>query len=224
MQPLKNPSSPVSRDWRLAVTLSLLVVAIVASAVLSHGAPVMLPRKLADFPRAIGNWQGGTDDVFDARTLEILSATDTLSRPYANPLTHNAVGLFIGFFASQRKGGAIHSPKNCLPGSGWDAVSGTIVPITIPRLGETVEVNKYVVQNGLKKQIVLYWYQSQGRIIASEYTAKICLIWDAVRRNRTDGALVRVVVPVSKDEETAFQTAQAFVQDSFPELVSSLPN
>ncbi len=208
----------------MLATLALILIAIVSSSILSHGSPVVLPKQLADFPRMLGNWQAGPDDKIDARTLEVLAATDTLSRPYFNSANRRVVSVFVAFFASQRKGGAIHSPKNCLPGSGWEPVKGSVIPIAIPSTGKTVEVNEYVVQNGLKKQVVLYWYQSQGRIIASEYTAKICLIWDAIRRNRTDGALVRIVSPVVDDENGALESARSFVQDSFLKFTESLPN
>lgn len=220
----KDTSLPRKGDWRLWITLALLLAAITGSKVLSHGASVNLQRKLADFPRVLGTWQGGPDDKIDVRALEVLAATDTLSRSYVNPSTGNRVGLFVAFFSSQRKGGAIHSPKNCLPGSGWEPVKSAMIPITIPKLGKTVDVNEYVIQNGLHKQVVLYWYQSQGRTIASEYTAKMCLIWDAIRRNRTDGSLVRIITPVVDNEDRALETAKAFVQESFAELTASLPN
>lgn len=219
------PSSQLNWDWRLLATAALILLSILGVSVLSHGSPVVLRKALREFPQTMGVWRAGPDEPIDAETQKILGATDLLNRSYSDEMNRQGVGLFVAFFSSQRKGGAIHSPKNCLPGSGWEPVKGAIIPVTIPSPGKTVEINEYVIQNGLKREVVLYWYQSQGRVIASEYTAKFCLIWDAIRKNRTDGALVRIVSPVvNGDEDHALELAKSFVQESFPHLAESLPN
>lgn len=224
MDRTNSPSLQPSASWRLLVTAALILLSLLASTLLSHGAPILLHRMLAEFPRTVDTWVGGPDQTIDAGTREMLNATDLLLRNYVDSTNRGGVNLFVAFFSSQRKGGTIHSPKNCLPGSGWEPLKSTVIPITVPGSGKTLEVNEYIIQNGLKKQVVLYWYQSQGRIIASEYTAKLCLIWDAIRRNRTDGALVRVISPVIDDENRALETAKSFVQASFLQLTESLPN
>lgn len=222
---MNNRSSQPNWDWRLLATAALLVLSIAGSSILSHGSPVVLRKDLSEFPQTLGVWRAGPDEPIDAETQKVLSATDLLNRFYADPASRRVVGLFVAFFSSQRKGGAIHSPKNCLPGSGWEPVRSGTIQLTVPNSGKTVEVNEYVIQNGLKEEVVLYWYQSQGRTIASEYTAKICLIWDAVRRNRTDGSLVRIISPVINGDETAArELAKSFAQDSFVQLQEYLPN
>ena len=223
MKPLRTFPSPVNWDWRFLLTTGLILGSLVGLDSLSHGAPPLLPKKLADFPQMAGNWKG-VDVPLEEGVEEVLGATDLLSRIYVGPQERNNLGLFVAFFASQRKGGAIHSPKNCLPGAGWSVVSGNIIPISMPGYPEPVMVNRYVVQKGRDKQVVLYWYQSQGRIVASEYSAKMYLIWDAATRNRTDGALVRVVSPViGGDETAALKRAVSFIQEIAPPLQSYLP-
>ena len=224
MEPLNIPSFQLKRDWRLLVTLAMILLAILGSSLLSHGSPVVMRKSLATFPQKLYRWTG-IDVPINAETLEVLRATDTVNRAYLDLTNQRRIDLFVGFFSSQRKGGAIHSPKNCLPGSGWEPIKSDILLIRLMGSGKTIEVNQYIIQNGVNKQLVLYWYQSQGRTIASEYTAKICLIWDAIRRNRTDGALVRVISPIVNDDERgAVEEATSFVQASFSQLTESLPN
>ena len=133
--------------------------------------------------------------------------------------------MFVAYYDSQKRSGAIHSPKNCLPGAGWSIMQADTVPITLPGRPEPAKVNRVLIQKGMEKQVVLYWYQSQGRIVASEYTAKICLLWDAATKNRTDGAIVRVSVPVREgDEDAALRLAKDFLDQAFPGLRELIPS
>ncbi|MBI4461000.1 MAG: EpsI family protein, partial [Acidobacteria bacterium] len=160
----------VRRDWRFIVALGLLLAAFAGLQQLSHGTPPMLRNSLAQFPYQIAGW-GAKDFPIEEEVQRVLGASDLLNRVYQDPQTAYSVGLFVAFFESQRKGGAIHSPKNCLPGSGWSAVASGTETIAVAGHPEGVQVNRYVVQKDTDKQIVLYWYQSQGRVIASEYYA-----------------------------------------------------
>jgi EpsI family protein len=176
----------------------------------------------ASFPMTIGNWQGVVDPPLEKSILDVLGVDDYLSRVYYRS-DGRPVGLYMGFYASQRQGDTIHSPLNCLPGAGWEAVSEG--RLTIPNVdgnGRDITVNRYVVQKGLDRHMVLYWYQSQGRVIASEYTSKIYLIHDAVRMNRSDGSMVRVISPIdprlNDDGAAAQELAQQFVRAVFPHL------
>jgi EpsI family protein len=132
----------------------------------------------------------------------------------------------VGYYESQRQGDTIHSPLNCLPGAGWQPMSRSIV--SIPVAGQPpVTANRILIQKGLERQVVLYWYQSQGRTIASEYWGKVYLVYDALRRNRSDAAMVRVVTPVLVSESTdapADARALAFVQTLAPALNRFLPS
>ena len=214
---------PENRDWRFLVTVTLIFSALLGLSVISHGSSPVLRKKLAEFPQGLADWQG-VDVPLEDGVEEVLGATDLIQRIYTSPQNRWSVGLFVAYFSSQRRGGAIHSPKNCLPGAGWTIAKGGTFPLVVPGYAKPPEVNHYIIQKGSDKQVVLYWYQSQGRIIASEYSANIYLVWDAMTRNRTDGALVRVVSPVLQgDEAAALEKARSFVKEVFPHLSEYIP-
>lgn len=178
------------------------------------------------FPMQLNEWRATIDPPLSEDILKVLGVDDYLSRIYYRP-DGAAVGLYMGFYGSQRQGDTIHSPLNCLPGAGWEPVQeGRLTIANADNAGRDITVNRYVVQKGLERQLVLYWYQSHGRVIASEYTSKMFLIHDAIRMNRTDGSLVRVIAPlrVGADEARAEQLAESFVRVLFPALPSYLPN
>jgi EpsI family protein len=135
------------------------------------------------------------------------------------------VGVFIGYFATQRTGQTIHSPQHCLPGAGWSFESsryGTLEDIN----GKQFNVGEYVINNGESRQFVVYWYQAHGRSIANEYRAKAYMLADAIRYNRTDGALVRVITPIAAGEtvEAARLRAIGFTSHLTPYLPQFIPN
>ncbi len=129
--------------------------------------------------------------------------------------------LYVGYYQSQRTGATYHSPQNCLPGAGWQFVESTYLPVTVG--GSVVTINQVVIQKGLDKQVILYWYHDRGRVIASEYWAKAYLLWDAATRNRTDGALVRISVPVVTTTDDAVEHARGFLRDLWPSLLEFMP-
>ena len=178
------------------------------------------------FPMTIGGWKSVVDPPMDEAILKVLGVDDYLSRVYYKP--DAAVGLYIGFYGSQRQGDTIHSPLNCLPGAGWEPVSeGRLRIANADGAGRDITVNRYVVQKGLDRQLVLYWYQSHGRVVASEYTSKLYLIHDAIRMNRTDGSMVRVIAPIkvgaTDNGASAERLAESFVRVIFPMLPAYLP-
>lgn len=155
--------------------------------------------KLGTLPAQLGEWRG-KDLSIQPEVLEVLGPGDFLSRVYKRAANEPYVDLFIAYFPSQRAGDTIHSPKNCLPGSGWLPVESARIQLTNPN-GMPVEVNRYIIAKGLDRQLVIYWYQAHNRIVASEYWAKYYLATDAMRLNRTDGALVRVITPLMPGED-----------------------
>jgi EpsI family protein len=179
---------------------------------------------LSQFPEVLDGWTG-SDQLIDQETLDVLGAGDFLSRVYSQTPRSIPISLFIGYFPTQRTGQTIHSPKHCLPGAGWTFESSSYVDLldanrTPHRVGE------YVIANGESKQFVIYWYQAHGRSVANEYMAKIYMVADAIRLNRTDGALVRVITPISsREEETAARTrAEQFAMRIAPLLPRFVPN
>ena len=180
----------------------------------------------AQFPMQIEEWRGAPQPPIEPKVLAVLGVDDYLTRAYYWPDRTAVVGLYLGYYGSQRQGDTMHSPLNCLPGAGWAPLSNSRIPVRVAPDSEIV-VNRYIIQKGLDRQLVLYWYQSHGRVVASEYWSKFYLIRDAVRLNRTDGALVRVIAPIaigSEDGgEAAEQIATRFVRVLYPMLAPYLP-
>jgi EpsI family protein len=143
-----------------------------------------------------------------------------MTRAYTGP--EGGANLFIAFFRTQRQGQSPHSPKNCLPGSGWQpSETGRI---EVPVNHGFININRYVVARGDDQSMVLYWYQSQGRVIADEFAAKFFLISDSIRNHRSDTALVRVVVPIRPGQtQQAEKVATDFVQTFYPVIKAYLP-
>jgi EpsI family protein len=179
------------------------------------------------FPMEVANWRATVDPPLEDDILKVLGVDDYLSRIYYRPGA--AVGLYMGYYGSQRQGDTIHSPLNCLPGAGWEPVrQGSLTIANADGAGRDITVNRYIVQKGLERQLVLYWYQSHGRVVANEYWSRAYLINDAIRLNRTDGSMVRVIAPIpvgaNDDGAAAEKLAEEFVRVIFPLLPAYLPN
>lgn len=191
----------------------------------SRGENTPVPGPLRNLPTEFGAWQLKQVGVVDDETLSVLRADDVMSRDYV--ANNTQANLFVAYFKTQRAGAAPHSPKNCLPGSGWEPVADESGRIDLPVGDRTIRINKYVVANGDDQSVVLYWYQSQGRVIADEFAAKFYLIEDSIRNHRSDTALVRVVVPVTfnrLNSTVAAQRATEFVQAFYPVIDTWLPH
>jgi EpsI family protein len=186
---------------------------------------ISLPRKsLTEFPTVLGDWSAISDERIEDRSMRILQVDDYFIRNYRSS-EGEVIGLYIGYFKSQKEGKGIHSPRQCLPGAGWVPVSTEVYRMAGPGHNpETVPVNKFVMGKGLDRQLYLFWYHGRGRIYASEYWNKIYLIWDGLTRKRTDGALVRVNNFVVGDAERALKTQTEFIQLFFPLLKEYIPD
>jgi EpsI family protein len=203
----------------------LLLAQIAGLYALSRREYTPVSHPLAAFPAALSSWTVQQEGVVEKEVMDVLRADDVLSRTYADTAAPRAANLFVAYFKSQRTGQTPHSPKNCLPGSGWVPSESEIVSLAVPGRADPIPVNLYVVAKGDQKSVVLYWYQSRDRVNASEYEAKFYLVADAIRYNRTDTALVRIVVPVAGgDTATATATAEQFARACFPVLRSYLPS
>jgi EpsI family protein len=205
---------------------------------------VPLSRPLAEFPTDIlgqrADWRMVREGVIEQEDKDVLRADDYLTREYAasgggsvsgdpvsggsvsggrvsgGPVSRGgSVNLFVAYFRSQRTGQTPHSPKNCLPGSGWAWSVADIVRIDIAGR-QPIDINRYIVSKGERHAVVLYWYQSRDRVVASEYRAAIFTAWDALRYNRSDTELVRVVAPVT-------EAGVEFIRAAFSDLRRFLP-
>lgn len=190
----------------------------------SRGETVPSHRPLEQFQFESGRWSLDQELPLDKDTLEVLKADDILSRAYVDRKNHSMASLFVAFFETQRTGKAPHSPKNCLPGAGYVPSQAGVREISIPGASEPIRVNQYVVSRGQNQSIVFYWYQARNRVIASEYSAKVFTVADAIRYHRSDTSLVRVVVGVDDgDTKKAAETADDFVRAFFTPLKDYLP-
>jgi EpsI family protein len=223
---LKFLNSPAAR-----IVTALLVVQ--AALLYSAVRPEFIPasRPLEGMPSTLGSWQLVQTGVIEQEILDVLKADDILNRVYCSSAFpacaksgEGAASLFVAGFRSQRTGKAPHSPKNCLPGSGYVPISSGELAIDVGR-GAPISVNRYVVAYGSRRELVLYWYQSRDRVVANEYKAKFWVMRDAIRLNRTDTALVRVVIPVvNRDEAKAQALATDFVKSFYSTLLDYLPS
>jgi EpsI family protein len=179
---------------------------------------------LEKLPPAIGQWRLYQEGEISKEIRDALKATDLLSRVYANTDGKRTASLFIAYFQSQRTGVWVHSPKHCLPGTGWTPVESTVVPLRFAGRSDAAPVNRHIVAKGDAQSVVLYWYEGRGRVYSSEYAAKLYLVSDAIRLNRTDVSLIRIITPVvQQDLETAWATARQFAEDVFPSLRPFIP-
>jgi len=210
-----------SSSVRLWITAGLLIGSFVLLRSVSHGEAVVPHQPLRELPYKLGSWTG-TEQPLEGQIVQAVGVSDYTNRIYSGQQVGLAQ-LYVGYYASQRTGDTIHSPKNCLPGAGWDPVQSGYTKISVPG-GRQIVVNEYVIQQGLDKELVFYWYQDRGRVIASEYSAKFWMVADAISRNRTDGALVRLVTPLGDSEVDARARLVNFTQILFPHLVNALPN
>lgn len=207
------------------VARALIVVALVAAAgAYATGASstdaVVSRVPLASLSTTIDRWQGYEAPAFADDVVAQLGVDDYINRRYVRD-GEIPVTMYVGYYASQRQGDTIHSPRNCLPGAGWQPVSSDRGTIDVG--GGTIPVNRYLIQQGLDRQAVIYWYQGRGRVIANEYANKAWLMIDAARLRRTDGALVRLITPVVTTPEAAFQELTTFTTALYPRLNPHLP-
>lgn len=201
------------------VLTAVLLLQLAGSSALARKEFVPSPPPLSEFPTTLGPWQFAREYKIEDEVLAVLRADDTLNRLYTLSADTVPANLFIAYFRSQQDGKAPHSPKNCLPGGGWTPLRNTQIQVDVPGETESIPMNQYVVQHGDQVSVVLYCYMSHGRVVASEYKAKIHLVLDSIRWNRSDTALVRVVVPATPTtiEENTKLGLNLF-RSAYPEL------
>ncbi|HEX7787599.1 MAG TPA: EpsI family protein [Methylomirabilota bacterium] len=212
----------MSQRARVIVSVALLLGAFGVLHFRSVGEGMPMRKPFDQFPTALGGWKGRDDIAFEPDILRMLKMSDYLMRRYENRDGHSA-WLYMAYWPSQRRGNDIHSPKNCLPGGGWEPVEASQVQISVPGSAAPITVNRYLVQKDRQMQLVMYWFQAQGAVVAGEFQAKIHMVRSAILRNRTDGAIVRISSPVygSVSETTAELTE--YVRLLYPILGEYLP-
>ena len=210
------------RTGRYWLMVLLLAGTAVGYHALPHGRYVPPRRSLSTFPNQIGDYLGQDVGISD-NVLSFLGEGEFLQRVYRRTTVDLPVLLYVGYYPQQETGGTVHSPQHCLPGGGWE-------PLDIGRMqialndGRTIEVNRYVVQKGKDRLLVLYWFQGRGRIVASEYWGKFYLVRDAILINRTDGAVVRVSTPFRKNTAQTERALRSFVSQIVDVLGRFIPD
>jgi EpsI family protein len=210
---------------RLLVISACLLGAIQISARARQPEQVPLRAPLRMLPFDLGPWRGRDTAPFKDDILAVLGVDEYVSRSYRTS-DRAVVSLYVGYYQSQREGDTIHSPMNCLPGAGWQPIATGIESIRVDGRADPIRVNRVVIQKGLERQVALYWYQSHGRVVASEYWSKTFMVYDAMRLNRSDAALVRVISPIADEDDgrQATENSAAFIRSLWPALERHLPS
>lgn len=211
------------QSLKFLIVLVLLLTAIGLNAYFSKP-EISLPRKsLNEFPRTIGSWTTVAEHKIDVQSMKILQVDDYIMRDYMSSKGER-IGLYIGYFKSQREGKGIHSPRQCLPGAGWQPLDVSTVELSSSNSHQRkIIVNKYIMGKGLEQQLYLFWYHGRGRGYASEYWNKIYLTWDAFKEKRTDGALIRLNNKISGDSDGALRQELQFIDLFLPVLNEYIP-
>jgi EpsI family protein len=219
---VRTRQPPVS----FVVACGLLLALIVAAEVIPRPAEIIPDRAVfAQFPMELGKWRGSRQSM-DAIFADQLQMDDYVLANYTND-TGRSANFYVSWYNAQRKGEAVHSPRACLPGGGWqihDFSRRTLPGIAIA--GEPLRVNRAVVELGNQRELVYYWFQQRGRIIDSEFAVKWYIFWDAVTRHRTDGAMVRLItaLPAGSNEAEADEILADLASQVAPNLPRYIPN
>jgi len=212
---------------RLAVAIAFLALNFYIYHYLARHAVIPPRTTFATFPMEFGDWRCDKKGTLEPAVLENLGATDYLICDYTRA-GYGAVSLYIGYHATQIReegGGAgensIHPPAHCLPGSGWDIIDSKNMVVHLPGLPQDpATVKRLVIAKGEQRQLVYYWYQSQGRVIAEDWKKILLVGFDRATRGRTDGSLVRFTIPIVRDDDTVAERA---FRDIAPLVVANLP-
>ena len=211
----------------LGILLFLLSAALFSHYLTYTRASESIPphESLSTLPEQFGNWRQIEAQTLTPGAERELGASDYTSRTYVNP-RGATVFLFIAYYGSQRQRKTYHSPQNCLPGGGWTMGAHQRHQLATDPSGQKRELNEYLIEKAGARMLALYWYHGRGRIVASEYLGRFYTLADAVTRGRSDGALVRVIVPLASNEsETqARQEGLAFAQSLLPLLPRYIPD
>ena len=209
--------------WRFLVVVALLSATVFVMHARNSAEIIPARPPLSSFPRTLNGWTSA-DIALSKEVLDVLGPGDFLLRRYHEAATNSFVDFFIAYFPSQRSGDTIHSPKNCLPGSGWTPIQSDRITVSLP--GQTpFPANQYLIAQGEERQLVLYWYWAHNRAVASEYSAKLYLVTDSIRMRRTDGSMIRVSTSLAENEsiDSAQQRLLSFAGNITPVVSSYVP-
>jgi EpsI family protein len=196
---------------KFILTSGLLAATFAAAKFTERRYPTALAAPLTSIAGQLAGWSATANEKLSDRVESTLAASSYLSREYHRG--KDELNLFIAFYEQQRAGESMHSPKHCLPGGGWEIWD--YASAQVPVGSQTVKINKYFIQNGGQRLVMLYWYQSRQRIIASEYLGKFFLVKDALFEGKTDGSIVRITLT---DQPGAVENGVQFATSLIPEV------
>ena len=208
------------RDWQRYLPASVLGAGCLLIGTTTQQKDMPLAAPLASLPQVVAGYQGA-DRVLSAEERRVAGVSAYLFRAFTREGAQPNFTLYVGYYDQQLQGKTIHSPKNCLPGSGWEVISSSEERLPTP-MGP-VSVNRYVLVNEHRRAVVYYWYQGRGRVEGNEYRVKLQLLRDSAFRRRSDDALVRVVVPVTSNDSSAAVLGRKVSAELVPELFKVLP-
>ena len=214
----------MNANVRFAMALVLLLGTALFLEARNRGEVFPRRKPLAEFPETLGQWSG-SDVAIPQDIRDILGPGDFLLRVYQDQTEHLPnTDVFMAYFPSQRAGDTIHSPKNCLPGAGWTPIDTARVPLSVAGRAPFL-ANRFVIAKGDERMLVLYWYWAHDRAVASEYWAKIYLVTDSIKLNRSDGALVRLTTHMLPGEtvDSAMSRLVPFAGQVVPLLNQYIP-
>ncbi len=202
----------------LVVTAIMALTAVVMT---THDERVTpLPRPLAAFPTHVGDWRMIRDSQFDQATLDVLKPTEYLAKRYQRG-DAAVIDLYVGYHDGAAKAGPLHSPKNCLPGSGWYEASSR--EVTIPLGDGDLRAVEAVYRKGEHAELFLYWFEVAGEAVTNEYALKLREVLHAMRQGRRDACFIRISTPMASSREQAAERITSFLRDARPMLRQHLP-
>ena len=204
--------------YRFIIVYTLLISAW-AYFHLHNNIPVSINRPLAEFPATCEGWRMNSQSIFSGEVLQVLRPSDYLYRQYAGP-SGEKIALYVGYHDGGKESGEIHSPKNCLPGNGWQQVSSE--KVFVDTATGNVQVVRAVYQKNDSRELFLYWFQAQGKTLTDEYSLKLAQVLNSITQQRRDTAFVRISVPIVGDEDLAVATGTKFIKDFYPMIKSYL--
>ena len=217
------------------IVVALLFIGINALIFYAAGEAEAVPerRGFDAFPLEIGDWRCPQRHPMDPDVERVLGVTDYHLCTYQHQSSGQIFSLYVGYHERQvREGGsstqetAIHPPKHCLPGSGWDIAGTGILSLDVDGVSGTPSINRFLIARGSDRQMVYYWYHSRGRVIHRDWAKVALMAWDRATRGRTDGSLVRFTIPLAENQSEAdadaiFRRAAGVI---VPRLTSFVPN
>jgi EpsI family protein len=209
------------RNWLIAAAIVIFTTQAIFSRVLRRDPYLPSPPPLASMPMELGQWAQLTDQAIAAEAIEMLGPDDYLARQYSNPSRTEQAELFVAYYKTQLRGKNAHDPKVCLPGAGWNATESHLDHVTVANSGYAFPVNYYRIKKQDREQVVLYWFQTPTGVYTFEQELRAHRVWDAILENRTDMAMVRIIIPVNEKgvhyaDASALELAQAVYTKMLP--------